>query len=366
MLLIMFKKIILTVFFLLLVSLLFFSFYSYNENSFQFYNGGDKRIQCFGRFDKTQAASPKVWAPGAYIEFDFKGAFCEIEIEDELRYFVSHNYIEVVIDDGIPKRIKLSGKFNRINIGENLSNGTHHVLICKNTESSIGYIKFLGVRCAKLMPSKKKNSKYFEFIGDSITCGNGSDSSQIKFNSGTWYDYHNAYLSYGAILARELDAEYSLSAISGIGLVNSCCDIDYTMPDVYDRIAFDKNHEKWNINNYPKPNIVFITLGQNDGLKNEEAYEKKYLEFLRNLRSYYKKSTIICCTSPMASEKFKLQMKNSIEKVVNYRRQNGDKKIFAFVYNGTYNSGYDKHPTIQQHELIKRELYSFLVEKKLI
>ena len=366
MLLIMFKKIILTVFFLLLVSLLFFSFYSYNENSFQFYNGGDKRIQCFGRFDKTQASSPKVWAPGAYIEFDFKGAFCEIEIEDELRYFVSHNYIEVVIDDGIPKRIKLSGKFNRINIGENLSKGTHHVLICKNTESSIGYIKFLGVRCAKLMPSKKRNSKYFEFIGDSITCGNGSDSSQIKFNSGTWYDYHNAYLSYGAILARELDAEYSLSAISGIGLENSCCDIDYTMPDVYDRIAFDKNHEKWNSNNYPKPNIVFITLGQNDGLKNEEAYEKKYLEFLRNLRTNYKKSTIICCTSPMASEKFKLQMKNSIEKVVNYRRQNGDKKIFAFVYNGTYNSGYDKHPTIQQHELIKRELHSFLVEKKLI
>ena len=62
----------------------------------------------------------------------------------------------------------------------------------------------------------------------------------------------------------------------------------------------------------------------------------------------------------MASEKLKLQMKNSIEKVVNYRRQNGDKKIFAFVYYGTYNSGYDKHPTIQQHELIKRELHSFL------
>jgi hypothetical protein len=68
----------------------------------------------------------------------------------------------------------------------------------------------------------------------------------------------------------------------------------------------------------------------------------------------------------MASGKLKLQMKKSIENVVSYRGQNGDKKIVSFDYKGIYNSGYDKHPTIQQHELIKRELHAFLVEKKLI
>ena len=78
----MYKKISLILLFSSIVILLFFFFYSKNENFFQFYNGGDKRIHCFGRFDKTQAASPKAWAPGAYIEFDFKGAFKVVIFSD--------------------------------------------------------------------------------------------------------------------------------------------------------------------------------------------------------------------------------------------------------------------------------------------
>ena len=204
-----------------------------------------------------------------------------------------------------------------------------------------------------------------EFIGDSITCGNGADNSQIRFKKGKWYDYHNAYLTYGALLARELDAEYLLSAVSGIGLAKSCCGIQYTMPDVYDRIDFNKKHKKWNFKNQPKPDLVFITLGQNDGLKNETVYEKKYLEFLAILRGHYKSSTIICCTSPMASVKLKRQMIKSIKKVVSDCQKNGDNKIFFFNYVGTYNAGYNKHPTIQEHQLMMKELLAFLKGLKL-
>ncbi len=340
-------------------SLLFF-FWLNSQKTLQFFDGSNQQIHYVGRFDKTEPTSPKVWAPGAYIEFNFEGTFCEIELEDELRFLVHHNYIEIVIDGGVPKRMQLSSKFNTIKIGRNLSKGKHHVVICKNTESAIGYLKFIGVRCANLLPLKKSKKKYIEFIGDSITCGNGADNSQIPFKKGTWYDYHNAYLSYGALLARELDAEYILSAVSGIGLAESCCGIDYTMSDVYDCIDFHENHKKWNFKNQPKPALIFITLGQNDALKNESVYEKKYLEFLAMLRGQYKNSVIICCTSPMASSKFKLQLKKSIAKVVDFRQKNGDNKIFFFNYAGTYNAGYKKHPTIQQHQLMMRELLVFL------
>ena len=358
-----YKKIILvctTIGLLIYICLLF------KKSPLKFYSGGDNLIHCVGRFDRTEPTAPKVWAPGAYIEFKFKGNFCEIELEDELRFLIHHNFIEVVIDGGIPKRIKLKDKYNRINIGKNLSKGAHHVVICKNTESAIGYLKFTGVKCAKLLPLKTRRKKYIEFIGDSITCGNGSDNSQIPFKKGTWYDYHNAYLSYGPLLARKLKAEYILSAISGIGLTESCCGIDYTMPDVYDRIGFDKTHKTWNFKTQHKPDLIFITLGQNDGLKNESVYEKKYLEFLAMLRGHYKNSVIICCTSPMASSKFKLQLKISIAKVVDFRQKNGDNKIYAFAYNGLYNGGYDKHPTLHQHELMVKELHTFLQEKKLV
>ena len=354
------------IFFTSIFGLIIFLFGLYSQRSIQFYNGGDKKIRCVGRFDKTDANCPKVWAPGAYFEFDFEGEFCEIELEDELRFLILHNYIEVVIDGGIPQRIKLSNKFNRVKIGKDLSPGAHHVVLCKNTESAIGYLKLIGIRCAKLLPLKTKKKKLLEFIGDSITCGNGSDNSQIPFEKGAWYDYHNAYLSYGGLLARKLDAEYLLSAVSGIGLTQSCCGINYTMCDVYDRIGFDKKHQKWNFKQHQKPDIVFVTLGQNDGLKSESEYEKTYLTFLSSLRKNYKNSTIICCSSPMASSKFKLQLKNCIGKVAKKMQEKGDDKIFSFVYKGLYNAGYDKHPTIKQHQLIMQELHTFLQEKKLV
>lgn len=346
-------------------SLLFF-YWLNSQKTLQFFDGSNQQIRYVGRFDKTEPTSPKVWAPGAYIEFNFEGTFCEIELEDELRFLVHHNYIEIVIDGGVPKRMQLSSKFNTVKIGRNLSKGKHHVVICKNTESAIGYLKFNGVRCASLLPLKKSKKKYFEFIGDSITCANGSDNSQIPFNKGKWYDYHNAYMSYAALLARKYNVDYLLSAVSGIGLKKSCCGIDYSMPDVYDRISFDKNNKKWDFTKQPIPTIVFITLGQNDGFNTNYLFEKAYVGFIQKLRLNYKNSTIICCVSPMSSKKLKRQLTNCIDHVVLKVLASGDKKIMRFAYNNTYNEGYDKHPTLAQHQLMMKELYNFVAKNALL
>ena len=75
----------------------------FKKSPLKFYAGGDNLIHCVGRFDRTEPTAPKVWAPGAYIEFKFKGNFCEIELEDELRFLMHHNFIEVVIDGGYDK-----------------------------------------------------------------------------------------------------------------------------------------------------------------------------------------------------------------------------------------------------------------------
>ncbi len=58
-------------------------------------------------------------------------------------------------------------------------------------------------------------------------------------------------------------------------------------------------------------------------------------------------------------------MKKSIEHVVSDCQKNGDNKIFFFNYVGTYNAGYNKHPTIQQHQLMMEELLTFLQGLKL-
>jgi len=343
----------------LLTSLLVYVVYHFqSKEETSFFRGSDKRIQYVGRFDFSDKQAPKTWAPGAYLEFDCIGTEAFITIEDELKFGKTHNYIQLVVD-GQSKRIKLKGKVNRLSLFSGKQATKHHVLICKNTESAIGYIKIRGIQCKELVRLKKKRKKLvFEFIGDSITCGNGADSSSCSFGKGTWYDYHNAYFSYGASLAREFEADWILSAVSGIGMHHSCCGIKHTMPDVYEYIDFHPGNEKWSFR--IKPQVVFITLGQNDGSKSMKDYEKNYVAFIQQLRKRYPNSYFICSTSPMADRELKNKMNTSIQKIVRIQNAKGDNKVHSFSYKGIYTDGYDKHPTITQHQQMKNELLAFV------
>jgi hypothetical protein len=336
--------------------------FHYKEESL-FYQGNDSRIRYVGRFDFSDGHTPKAWAPGAYLEFDCIGKEGIITIEDEQKYGNTHNYIQLVVD-GHSKRIKLNGKVNRITLFSTKMRRKHHVFVCKNTESAVGYIKIRGVQCSQLLRLKKRKKPVIEFIGDSITCGNGADSSSCSFGKGSWYDYHNAYGSYGARLARSLRADWILSAVSGIGMNHSCCGIKHTMPDIYEQTGFHRENEKWSFR--VKPQIVFITLGQNDGTKALHKYEKNYVHFLSRLRKRYPSSYFICCTSPMADQTFKEKLNTSLQKIVQIQRTRGDVKVSAFSYKGTYTAGYDKHPTLSQHEQIMNELLLFVRTQKVI
>jgi lysophospholipase L1-like esterase len=348
----------------ILTSLLAFVVYHFQaKEETSFFLGNDKRIQYIGRFDFSDEGSPKTWAPGAYLEFDCIGTEGFITIEDELKFGKTHNYIQLVVD-GRSMRIKLNSKLNRVQLFSGKQAKKHHVLICKNTESAVGYIKIRGVQCSQLIPIKKRKRPVIEFIGDSITCGNGADSSSCSFGKGSWYDYHNAYGSYGARLARSLRADWILSAVSGIGMNHSCCGIKHTMPDVYEQTGFHPENKKWSF--HIQPQIVFITLGQNDGAKALHQYEKNYVRFLSRLRKRYPSSYFICCTSPMADQTFKEKLNVCLQKIVQIQRTRGDDKVSAFSYKGTYTAGYDKHPTLSQHQQIMSELLLFVRTQKVI
>jgi len=91
------------------------------------------------------------------------------------------------------------------------------LVICKNTEANIGYLELAGIRCRQLVKPAPKPARKIEFIGNSITCGTGSDLSVIPCGKELWEDQHNAYLSYGPITARAVNAQYHLSAVSVSG-----------------------------------------------------------------------------------------------------------------------------------------------------
>lgn len=346
------------------VIMLFFACSTDNvAKNHSFHSAKSAAFTYVGRFDFSDENGPKVWAPGAYIKVDFHGSYCAIKIKDENKFYTHYNYIHVVIDDTIIRRFKLSKTENTIVIGKHFSQQKHHLIICKDTESDIGFIQFEGVYCRKI--SKIKKRAVIEFIGDSITCGNGSDLSRVNCEDGKWFDQHNAFMSYGAILARRLKREWILSSVSGIGLTRSCCGNELTMPQCYQYISFKPTSELYPIKK-EHPDIVCVTLGQNDGLQKASIYVSAYLKFLAQLRKTHPTAQFILCTSPMAKEKLRNHLKNCIQRVVKIAKNSGEQKLEMFSYSKTYGKGCLSHPTVEEHLKIAQELLNFIKAKNLI
>jgi lysophospholipase L1-like esterase len=320
-------------------------------------------IQYVGRMDRSNPAMPRIWAPGAYIMAKFVGSKCAVLINDEAGG-ANHNYLEIVIDGKNPYRIKLTDKVNVINVPEGLADGEHTILICKDTESNIGYIDFLGFRCEKLLKLPAKPRRKIEYFGDSITSGTGMDLSVIPCGTGEWYDEHNAYMSYGALTSRNLNAQWQLTALAGVGLVHSCCNMDVVMPQIFDKVFLRADTINWDFSNY-MPDVVTICLGQNDGPKQDSAFCcSTYVNFIKAIRKDYPDADIICLTSPMGDQTLTAVLQRYLTAITNTLNAKGDKKVTKYFFSRQYHNGCGGHPDMDDHKLIADELTAYIKRLK--
>lgn len=335
------------------------AFGAVKRDSAKLYTADNPRIQYTGRMDLSDKLRPRIWAPGAYIAARFKGAKCQVLIDDQVEWGHNHNYIEMVVDDRAPYRIRLTDKINIINLPAGLSDGAHTVLICKDTESNIGYIDFVGFKCAGLLPLARKPKRKIEYFGDSITSGTGMDLSVVPCDKGQWYDQHNAYMSYGAQTSRNLGAQWQLTALAGVGLVHSCCNMTVTMPQIYDKVYLSSDKITWDFGKY-RPDVVTICLGQNDGPQDSTLFCGAYVKFIETIRRHYPKADIICLTSPMADAKLTPVLKRYLTGITSHMHATGDKKVSHYFFSRQYHSGCGGHPDLAEHGLIANELTSYI------
>ncbi len=333
------------------------------KNQTKFYAASNPVIQYTGRIDFSNHELPRFWAPGVYIEACFKGTTCEITINDEMKWGNSHNYVSIVVDDQPVIRMKLTDKINVIKLDAGLKRDKHKITICKSTESGIGYLEFVGIRYEKLLEPAPQPKRRIEFYGNSITCGTGSDTSEFPCNKGQWYDQHNAYMSYGPVTARMLNAKWMLTSVSGIGLMHSCCDMKLVMPDVYGKINLNDNKLDWDFSNY-QPDVVTIALGQNDGIQDSTEFCTKCIEFVHQLRDCYPKATIVCLTSPMADQNLVTAMKKYLSAIVEKLNGDEDRNVYTYFFSKQFNNGCGGHPDLVQHSGIANELATYIQKIK--
>jgi hypothetical protein len=172
-------------------------------------------------------------------------------------------------------------------------------------------------------------------------------------------DQHNAYMSYGPNTSRNLDAQWQLTAVAGIGLVHSCCDMKVTMPGVYDKVSLVNNAINWDFKKY-QPDVITICLGQNDGAVDSALFCSTYVKLIDILRKYSPKADIICLTSPMADAKLTVILKRNLSAIADYMSARGDKKVSKYYFSKQYHNGCGDHPDMDEHRQIADELTDYI------
>ncbi|HVW96452.1 MAG TPA: SGNH/GDSL hydrolase family protein [Mucilaginibacter sp.] len=332
-----------------------------NTGGLKFFAADNKLIRYVGRVDFTDKLKPRIWSPGVYIMARFKGTHCEVLLNDEASG-ANRNYLEIVIDDKAPYRVQTTGKENVFTV-PGLTNTMHTILICKDTESNTGYIDFAGFRCEQLLPLPPAPKRKIEYFGDSITSGTGMDLSVVPCGQGQWYDQHNAYMSYGPTTSRNLNAEWQLTSLAGIGLTHSCCNLKVLLPQIVDKVFLWADSVQWDFNRY-RPDVVTICIGQNDGPADSALFCGAYVRLLGAMRAHYPDADIICLSSPMADKTLLPVLKKYITSVTDYVNGHGDKKVYKYFFRRQYNSGCGGHPDMAEHQLIADELTARIKEIK--
>lgn len=285
-------------------------------------------------------------------------------------------WVGVLINGELTKRFQLEPDENTYTLyeGEKLENA--EVSIVKLTENPMATAGILTITAnAEMIAPTPQKSLTIEFVGDSITCGYGNEAEDPSdgYNSAQ----QNGLETYGYYTAKALDAEYSLVAISGIGIISDCTTRtgvkeDYLlMPEVYDNS--DTNFEmRRDIEPYTKwdfgsgSDIVVINLGTNDYTytgSNEDLqseFQDGYYKFIEQVRRANPEAEIICTLGILGSELYP-----RIEEAVRtYSKDTGDEHIhtFEFDYQDGENDGFggDYHPTIKTHQKAAEQLTKYI------
>lgn len=345
----------------------------------QFFDADNPMIEYMGRVDFASPKMPRFWNPGVVVRFRFGGAQCRVILHDQVPNESVHNYVVILVGGQLGVyRVKLAGQTDTLTIlgngkvlmdGQVLKSqvqtgswtvkpdphGNHLVTICKATEG-IGWMEFEGVYADALLPAPELPSRKIEFIGNSITCGFGNDGGGIPCGKGEWFDQSNAWLSYAPLTARALKAQWYLTAVSGIGLIHSCCKMGISMPEVFDRMDPRGNQGNWDFSRY-QPDVVTVCLGQNDGIQDSATFCSAYLGFVGRLRHVYPRAKIVLLTSPMGDAGLTAVLTRYIDAVVTASK---DMSVSSFFFSKQWTHGCAGHPDLREDQEIAGELTNYL------
>jgi lysophospholipase L1-like esterase len=324
-------------------------------------------VRWVGRVDTTDAAKPKFgWGSSGFVA-NFTGTSVGVNMYNDNGVF-----FQAVVDGQVGKRFPAVKGTATVNIASGLSSGSHTLELYRETEAFGGVSQLIGITEGTLGAPPKYSGRLIEVIGDSSSNGYGElgDEQHPNYCStttnacGYTYDTQSGYLVYGALTARDLNADWSIIAVSGWGLSRDLGGgTANVLPSVY--TGSYMNGPAWTFG--VKADAVVINLGTNDTAKGDPgaAFQTALSTFVDTIRSKYPDAWIFPVAGDMMQDAARQQISGYMQAVVTAK--GGDSGKIAFLDLGaqdcTVGTGCEWHPSDTEMQRIADKLTPFIKQK---
>lgn len=327
------------------------------------YAANDAAIRYTGRTKSFADGSVSFDWAGVYLETKFTGGRLDIRLTER-----GVSYYNVYVDGKKHGVVKSCGTDTLINFVEGVSRGEHALRLQKRSEGEYGrttFHTFVLPRNGKLSPHPVTRSRFIEFIGNSLTCGFGSEGKDKTepFKVET----ENCALSFSNIIARYFNADYALTAHSGRGVVRNYGDTSrcsqVTMREKMLQTFDEEPTEPWDFKNGYRPDLVVINLGTNDFSTEPHPYQTEfvaaYKQILTQLRQNYGNDVPILCLYSCTMGALVYHFYEAVMQVMN------DKNIYLLrlrddLLNQESDLGGAYHPSYQGYKKMAMSMIPFI------
>jgi lysophospholipase L1-like esterase len=316
----------------------------------------DPHIRYIGRWDFRDPSGPRAEWPASEIEIRFRGQGMSATFSPSPDYWVEE------VDDKVKGKIQFLDTLPHV-LAASLPGGFHTIRLVKATEAFVGIgqpLSFSTDATTRLLiapPGRRR----LEVIGDSISCGYGDEGANEKehFKPET----ENAYLSYGAIAARELHMQFTDIAWSGRKMWP-----DNTIPAIYDLALPTDPESIWRFG-MRGPDVIVINLATNDfgkGVPEEKGWTTAYSDFIARVRTHAPSARVYLAAGPMMNDAWPPNtnaltvLRRYLKEIVDDRAAAGDRNC-AIIDFGAQDAardglGSDYHPSLATHKRMAEKL----------
>ncbi len=186
-------------------------------------------------------------------------------------------------------------------LASDLPEGEHCAVISKRTEGEQGTVTIHSfITEGPLLKAQPIKERLIEFVGDSYTCGYGSENS---ISSDPFLpETENGGKTYASILGRYFDADIITVAHSGQGIARNYDDNlrGWYMPERYGQTFDMRREQDWNARKSNlHPDITIIYLGTNDFSTSRQPslwmFRENYTALLKSIKACYGENHPVLC-----------------------------------------------------------------------